>query len=128
MRSRYTAFVRGEIDYILATTAPETEMDRSETERWSRNSEWLGLRILETNDGGPDDDEGTVEFIARFRLADKERSHHELASFRRENGRWVFVDGVNPRPTLRRTEPKIGRNDPCPCGSGKKYKKCCGAK
>jgi preprotein translocase subunit SecA len=26
-----------------------------------------------------------------------------------------------------RTEPKIGRNDPCPCGSGKKYKKCCGA-
>lgn len=27
-----------------------------------------------------------------------------------------------------RAEPKIGRNDPCPCGSGKKYKKCCGAK
>ena len=25
-----------------------------------------------------------------------------------------------------RTNPKIGRNDPCPCGSGKKYKKCCG--
>ena len=29
--------------------------------------------------------------------------------------------------TYRRAEPKIGRNDPCPCGSGKKYKKCCGA-
>ncbi|MDZ7263358.1 MAG: SEC-C metal-binding domain-containing protein [candidate division KSB1 bacterium] len=28
--------------------------------------------------------------------------------------------------TYRRTEPRIGRNDPCPCGSGKKYKKCCG--
>jgi uncharacterized protein len=26
----------------------------------------------------------------------------------------------------RRNAPKIGRNDPCPCGSGKKYKKCCG--
>ncbi|MBW6502633.1 MAG: SEC-C domain-containing protein, partial [Bacteroidales bacterium] len=25
-----------------------------------------------------------------------------------------------------RATPKIGRNDPCPCGSGKKYKKCCG--
>ena len=25
-----------------------------------------------------------------------------------------------------RTEPKVGRNDPCTCGSGKKYKKCCG--
>ena len=28
--------------------------------------------------------------------------------------------------TYRREEPKVGRNDPCPCGSGKKYKKCCG--
>lgn len=30
--------------------------------------------------------------------------------------------------TVRREEPKLGRNDPCHCGSGKKYKKCCGAK
>jgi uncharacterized protein YecA (UPF0149 family) len=29
--------------------------------------------------------------------------------------------------TLRRDVPKVGRNDPCPCGSGKKFKKCCGA-
>lgn len=29
--------------------------------------------------------------------------------------------------TVVNKEPKIGRNDPCPCGSGKKYKKCCGA-
>ena len=29
--------------------------------------------------------------------------------------------------TVRRTESKVGRNEPCPCGSGKKYKKCCGA-
>jgi preprotein translocase subunit SecA len=29
--------------------------------------------------------------------------------------------------TVRRESPKVGRNDPCPCGSGKKYKKCCGA-
>ena len=29
-------------------------------------------------------------------------------------------------PTFVREQPKIGRNDPCPCGSGKKYKKCCG--
>ena len=33
----------------------------------------------------------------------------------------------SPRPQHRRTEDKVGRNDPCPCGSGKKYKKCCGA-
>ena len=27
---------------------------------------------------------------------------------------------------IRRDEPKVGRNDPCSCGSGKKFKKCCG--
>ena len=32
-----------------------------------------------------------------------------------------------PKITIKRDEPKVGRNDPCPCGSGKKYKKCCGA-
>jgi hypothetical protein len=32
-----------------------------------------------------------------------------------------------PVKTVRRDEPKVGRNDPCPCGSGKKYKKCHGA-
>jgi tetratricopeptide (TPR) repeat protein len=46
-----------------------------------------------------------------------------------------FMDGEDeddldfgpPVQTVRRDSPKIGRNDPCPCGSGKKYKKCCGA-
>lgn len=36
-------------------------------------------------------------------------------------------DDVAKPPTIRRKGKKIGRNDPCPCGSGKKYKKCCGA-
>lgn len=34
---------------------------------------------------------------------------------------------VQPVATLRRETPKVGRNDPCPCGSGRKYKHCCGA-
>ncbi|MEF8719266.1 MAG: UPF0149 family protein [Candidatus Accumulibacter necessarius] len=37
---------------------------------------------------------------------------------------WVAHRGVG---TIRREDPRIGRNDPCPCGSGKKFKKCCGA-
>jgi preprotein translocase subunit SecA len=32
-----------------------------------------------------------------------------------------------PAQPMTRMEPKVGRNDPCPCGSGKKYKQCCGA-
>jgi len=35
-------------------------------------------------------------------------------------------DGQAPQP-VRRVGPKVGRNEPCPCGSGKKYKKCCAA-
>lgn len=33
--------------------------------------------------------------------------------------------GIKGGPPLKRRIPKVGRNDPCPCGSGKKYKKCC---
>ena len=45
------------------------------------------------------------------------------------------LKGLRARPTpallastrpVRNVEPKVGRNDPCPCGSGKKFKKCCG--
>jgi len=41
----------------------------------------------------------------------------------------VFSHGEEPskKKPVKRTEKKIGRNAPCPCGSGKKYKKCCGA-
>ena len=36
--------------------------------------------------------------------------------------------GAHALDPIKREEPKVGRNDQCPCGSGKKYKKCCGAK
>lgn len=39
---------------------------------------------------------------------------------------YVDIEKFTQDTTVRRTEPKVGRNDPCPCGSGKKYKKCCG--
>jgi SEC-C motif-containing protein len=70
---------------------------------------------------------GTVEFVARYRQGGKVFAHHEQASFRKADGRWLYVDGtINPKPA-QRFAAKVGRNDPCPCGSGQKYKKCCGA-
>ncbi|MHC4129070.1 MAG: SEC-C metal-binding domain-containing protein, partial [Planctomycetota bacterium] len=36
------------------------------------------------------------------------------------------ADGPRKRQPVRRSTPAIGRNEPCPCGSGKKYKNCCG--
>jgi SEC-C motif-containing protein len=131
MRSRYSAYATGKIDYILETHDPETRsrLDRSETQDWADRTTWTGLEILQTRGGGENDDEGEVEFRAHFRdEEDRERVHHERSTFVRRDGRWYFHDGemVKAAPVAR--APKVGRNDPCPCGSGKKYKKCCGAR
>ena len=129
MRSRYSAFVKSEIDYLGQTIPPDQQksFNREEATNWAKNSEWQGLKILATEDGGQDDEAGTVEFIARFKEKEKEVEHHELAQFSKIEGRWYFVDGQAPKPKpVVRQGAKVGRNTPCPCGSGKKYKKCCG--
>ena len=129
MRSRYTAFVLGDIDYLESTHAPEIRDDfnRSAAESVANDAEWLGLKIRGTTGGGADDQEGEVEFVTNFMRQGKEYAHHEIASFRREQGSWMYVKGrMNPKPPPRQVA-KVGRNDPCPCGSGKKFKKCCGA-
>lgn len=129
MRARYTAFTRGNVDFIVASHHPETrdDVNRDEIERWSRDSQWLGLDIVASEHGGPDDDEGVVVFTARYRLQGQVHDHVERATFRRQDGEWRFHDADEPKAdTIRRESPKVGRNDPCPCGSGVKHKKCCG--
>jgi SEC-C motif-containing protein len=130
MRSRYTAYVRGAIDYIIDTHDPKTrgDVDRAATEEWSTQAEWLGLDVVATEGGGPQDDEGMVEFKARYAVKGSPMTHHERSHFRRVDGRWAFVDGhnVKQKPIVREAA-KVGRNDPCPCGSGKKYKRCHGS-
>lgn len=129
MRSRYSAYATAAIDWIVDSQVPEGRQftDRRATEEWSKRSTWKGLEILETRDGEVGDDEGFVEFKARYELAGEDIVHHEIASFRKEEGAWYFVDGleVKPRP-FKRMQAKVGPNEPCPCGSGKKHKKCCG--
>ncbi|HLU68560.1 MAG TPA: YchJ family protein [Kofleriaceae bacterium] len=130
MRSRYSAYALGEIPWILATHDPSSteEVDEASTEKWSKEATWKGLEIVSTAAGGPDDEAGEVEFIARYEMQGHPFSHHERARFRKVEGRWYYADGdmVKPRPVVRE-QPKVGRNDPCPCGSGQKYKKCHGA-
>ena len=129
MRSRYSAYAVGNIDYIVDTHDPERakEVDRKNTEQWSKNAEWLGLEVLSTEQGTPANEVGVVEFVARYKLSGVKVEHRERALFRKHSGRWVFVDGIEIKgPPVVRNEPRVGRNDPCPCGSGKKYKKCHG--
>lgn len=144
MRSRYTAFAKADVEYLKKTLAPEsrTDFDSGATKKWAEQSKWKGLQILKTEKGGPEDKKGTVEFIATYETEGEGLDHHEVSQFRKgDNGQWYFVDGDShthregeghqhhhEKPqTVQRESPKIGRNDPCVCGSGKKYKKCCGA-
>ncbi len=128
MRSRYSAFAKAEIDYLIDTIHPDKrkEFDRKSVVAWAKKSEWLDFKLLDTQKGGSEDSEGQVEFIAEYRQKGKRRHHHELAQFKRADDRWYFYDGAAPeiKQVVRETA-KIGRNDPCSCGSGKKYKKCC---
>ncbi len=129
MRSRYSAYVNRDIDYVYDTLHPKKRhgFNRKESEQWARRSEWVSLEILRTEDGMPQDRSGVVEFIARYRQKDKPVQHHEVAEFVKEDDRWYFWDGTTPKIEQSvRKGPKLGRNDPCVCGSGKKYKKCCG--
>ncbi|AOY59901.1 MULTISPECIES: YchJ family protein [Desulfococcus] len=129
LRSRYTAYAGKIVDYIVDTTHPDQQEpdSRKTVEKWSRNTEWRKLEIVNCEAGGIDDEEGTVEFKADYTEKGKPRKHHELATFKKKDGRWYFFDaGTPPIRQVVRTSPKVGRNAPCPCGSGKKYKKCCG--
>jgi SEC-C motif domain protein len=130
MRARYSAYVTANIDFIERTfhSSARAEFDRESARKWAEESQWHGLEILKTVDGQDQDTDGVVEFIATYSQKDQEVEHHEVATFRKEAGTWTFVDGRMYNQPFRREQPKIGRNDLCYCGSGKKYKKCCGSK
>ncbi|MDR1058071.1 MAG: YchJ family protein [Treponema sp.] len=128
MRSRYSAYVEHAISYILDTCVREEKenIDEGQTRAWSEKSTWLGLNILDVIRGGPEDTNGIVEFEARYERDGLRDIHHEKARFKKAGGKWMYEEGdVMPR-TVVRSGPRVGRNDPCPCGSGKKYKFCHG--
>lgn len=146
MRSRYTAYTQANIGYIKKTSSPSAmkDFDEKAAKEWAESAEWRGLEILNVQGGGADDKKGIVEFMATYSQDGNGLEHHETSTFRRNGkGHWVFEDGEShtheegqghhhhhhhgPIQPIVRESPKVGRNDPCPCGSGKKFKKCCGA-
>ena len=121
MRSRYTAFCRKNADYLVATIAPgkkDPETLKEELNESMPATQWLGLKIIDSRREGAD--RGQVEFAAFYRQGDGMGQLHERSSFLKTEGRWVYVDGEMLPPL------KLGRNEACFCGSGKKYKKCHG--
>lgn len=86
MRSRYSAYCLGLIDYLLATWHPSTgpgELELSPVK-------WIGLEVLRADTEG---DAGLVEFVARFRVNGRAQRLHELSRFVKQAGRWYYIDG-----------------------------------
>lgn len=94
MRSRYVAYVTQQSDYILNTWHNDT---RPEQISLDRDMRWLGLKIKSVKKGQFGDDEGIVEFVARYKLVGRGFRLHEVSRFVFEQGRWFYVGAVNPQ-------------------------------
>lgn len=91
MRSRYTAYVTGQQDYLIRSWHPDT---RPADLTLAPTQQWLGLKILATEAGGPEDEVGTVEFVARFKIAGRGHRLHEISRFLRTADGWLYLDGI----------------------------------
>lgn len=117
MKSRYAAYVYGQIDYLVVTTVPVQRhlLDTQAMLAWSQSADWLGLAVHRFTVVGKR--HAQVEFSARFVENGQTFEHRELSAFVYAGGRWYFID-----PTVSLPAPKM----PCVCGSGLKFKACCG--
>ncbi len=129
LRARYTAHVLHDVDFIVKSIHPDKAGDHDPEiiKEWANTTRWCGLEVIEVIKGGESDQAGTVEFRALFEKSKGQGEHAEVAQFVKKDGRWYFLDAAPPKVRqVINEKAKPGRNDPCICGSGKKYKKCCG--
>jgi len=140
MRSRFTAYSLRQVDYLLDTlhSSQRRRGEKLQLRRSLEQTRWLHLQVLKTVAGQTQDKSGEVEFVAVYGLASPQRGMagllgqsaspqakpvgqmHERSRFVQEAGRWFYVDGdqlADYRPA---------KNQPCWCGSGKKFKQCHG--
>ena len=90
MRSRYSAYVLGLEDYLLATWHPATRPAALELDATPR-PQWLGLAVKAHTP--QDETHATVEFVARYKLNGRAFKLHETSRFEKVDGRWLYVDG-----------------------------------
>jgi SEC-C motif-containing protein len=127
MRSRYSAYVLVNAQYLIDSTHISTRdnFSKPEIEAWAKESFWQKLEILHTHKGLENDELGEVEFKAFYKNPKGVLNiHHEKSIFKKEESGWFYLSGkVISTPT--KAFISTDRNAPCPCGSGKKFKKCC---
>jgi SEC-C motif-containing protein len=94
MRSRFTAFVLKDFEYLLKTHDPKTinEFDLQSNQAWASSVDFTKLEVLSAKESG---NQAVVEFNAYFTEKNSGKSfvHHEMSDFRKENKLWYFVGG-----------------------------------
>lgn len=125
MRARFTAHVARDFAFLDRTFIETAARPGGSEEAGAPKIPWTRL-VVHHHEVGPQPDLAWVDFSAHFLDQGVERSLDEKAEFRRIDGQWIYTRPVRQGPAPVRAAAKPGRNDPCPCGSGKKYKHCCG--
>jgi SEC-C motif domain protein len=126
MRSRFTAHVLHDFRHLHRTYLPTARKPFVEVDADTGNTPWTRL-VVHQHELGTKPDIAYVDFSAYFQDGDREGVLHEKAEFQRIDATWFYTRALREGPApVKSTAPKVGRNDPCPCGSGKKYKHCCG--
>jgi SEC-C motif-containing protein len=92
MRSRYSAYVKRDREYLLRTWHPDTRPEAFEVP--DPAVQWLGLEVRRHE--RQDEDHETVDFVARSKLGGRAHRSHERSRFVREGGRWFYLDGEFP--------------------------------
>lgn len=128
MRSRYTAFVLKDISYIEKTMKGKAlqRADLQKTQAWLNQVVWKNLNVIKAEILTPT--EGIVHFTAHYEENGMPQTLEEISEFKKIGSQWYYVKGKHPQSNLNSPTVKIGRNDPCSCQSGKKYKHCCALK
>jgi len=124
MRSRFTAYAMQDGAYLLKTWDVST---RPASVDFSKETgEWTCLDIILTKKGARKDSKGLVEFKAYFTVDGEQRVMNEISRFAQKQGHWYYLDGKVKSIASDQGSFNQGLNAPCICGSGKKFKRCCG--
>jgi SEC-C motif-containing protein len=124
MRSRFTAHVVRDHRHLHRTYLESSKRPYAEDAE-AIDLPWKRL-VIHHHEQGRDPNAATVDFSAYYDADGHEEAIHEKSEFRRIDGVWYYTRALRSGPAPVRVAAKVGRNDPCPCGSGKKYKQCCG--
>ena len=125
MRSRFSAYAMQNAAYLLETWDSNKRPDNIDFSK-EGDVEWSKLEIVNKKKGGEKDSKGFVEFKAYYTLDGDEYVMNEISRFVKKEGKWLYLDGVVKSIGKVGQKTNQGKNAPCSCGSGKKFKRCCG--